>query len=852
MIEQGLFKRYFVGRDNFVWWLGQVVDKTKWEGNIPGYRTPTTGGHEGFDQRYKVRIMGYHTGDKIKLTDDDLPWASIMLPVTSGAGTGGSSQTPNLRQGNFVYGFFLDGEDAQQPIIMGVIGYNDYTQILNDLPEAGFKPFEGYDREKEIVARFSLRTSKETPAAVQSGGPSLQETDPLNTQATGNINNSKIQSTTGPHSLTDGASAEQKYEGEKTKNLKKPSSCGEAKGSQPLGEILDAIKTTIQDVERIRKTVYDWETKVSTKVDNVQRKIEEKIKYLADFISQKMTIIINEIENKVIQAVNDLSKPLYNLLHPVERNDLKTTMDKVNDIIACLFRKLIDGLYGFISNLINKIFDKAVNVPTCLVENYGSIIIGSILDEIFAMIELVLDLINKIIPVGDAIGEILAFLANVFSFLTCDTNPECAKIDEYSPWGGPGKLDVPNVQKMFSDAKKVIGVNVASVIPSASSIGNMTLDSSLGSCAGLGPEFCGPPGAQFFGGEGLGAAGNPVVSITGEIMGVDMASGGSGYSGSPFVKFKDNCGTGSGAVGKAIMVYSPNVGNPFNNVSAGNGSNSRPIGGDNGQQGCVPLSGITNSATSGSNMKNGSVIAVVMSDFGKDYLPAGDGSTGGQGRTYGKYCQTIVRRANGCYDLPYSSGQQITLNAGDYIQYPGRAETKAEVTGVIVAPKCGDYDSSGSQPLPPFPERRFTGNTPPVFDPNLNENILEEIPPIQEEVTYEVIPTIDEIVILDSGFEYEVGDDVFADDKKIGEVSVVDNNGSAIGIILEDRVTTYSKPPVMIIKSRQGFNARITPLFKFRQVTEDIDVEELGLNVVTVVDCVGKIPPKQNFDRVPR
>ena len=161
MIDQGFLKSHFLGRDGFIWWIGQIVDKTKWEGNIPGSRTSNTGGHAGFDQRYKVRIMGYHTADPEKLSDDDLPWASVMLPVTAGGGSGGSSQTPNLRQGNFVYGFFLDGEDAQQPIIMGVIGYNDYTQVLNEVSPVGFKPFEGYDRENETVAIYSLKSEKE-------------------------------------------------------------------------------------------------------------------------------------------------------------------------------------------------------------------------------------------------------------------------------------------------------------------------------------------------------------------------------------------------------------------------------------------------------------------------------------------------------------------------------------------------------------------------------------------------------------------------------------------------------------------------------------------------------------------
>ena len=43
----------------------------------------------------------------------------------------------------FVFGFFLDGEDGQQPVIMGVIGFNDYTAVMAEVPDAKFVPFTG-------------------------------------------------------------------------------------------------------------------------------------------------------------------------------------------------------------------------------------------------------------------------------------------------------------------------------------------------------------------------------------------------------------------------------------------------------------------------------------------------------------------------------------------------------------------------------------------------------------------------------------------------------------------------------------------------------------------------------------
>ena len=35
MIEAGLVKSHVVGRDGFVWWIGQIAPNTTWEDNQP-------------------------------------------------------------------------------------------------------------------------------------------------------------------------------------------------------------------------------------------------------------------------------------------------------------------------------------------------------------------------------------------------------------------------------------------------------------------------------------------------------------------------------------------------------------------------------------------------------------------------------------------------------------------------------------------------------------------------------------------------------------------------------------------------------------------------------------------------
>ena len=67
---------------------------------------------------------------------------------------GGSFQTPGIKQGCFVFGFFLDGTDEQVPIIMGVLGNNAKTIIGETSKEGGedstFGAKSGYDDLSDI------------------------------------------------------------------------------------------------------------------------------------------------------------------------------------------------------------------------------------------------------------------------------------------------------------------------------------------------------------------------------------------------------------------------------------------------------------------------------------------------------------------------------------------------------------------------------------------------------------------------------------------------------------------------------------------------------------------------------
>jgi phage baseplate assembly protein gpV len=89
----------FIGKDGFIWWVGIIESRAD----------PLGLG------RCRVRIFGWHTDNTMNLPTEDLPWALPVYPLNNSK----TFSAPML--GEWVVGFFMDGESAQAPIMLGVL-----------------------------------------------------------------------------------------------------------------------------------------------------------------------------------------------------------------------------------------------------------------------------------------------------------------------------------------------------------------------------------------------------------------------------------------------------------------------------------------------------------------------------------------------------------------------------------------------------------------------------------------------------------------------------------------------------------------------------------------------------------
>ena len=81
--------------------------------------------------RVKVRCHGWHTSNASLVSTENLPWATVMMPVTS-ASIQGNGGNHHLEVGSWVVGFFRDGPSAQDPMVMGSIATQ--TASVKDIP----------------------------------------------------------------------------------------------------------------------------------------------------------------------------------------------------------------------------------------------------------------------------------------------------------------------------------------------------------------------------------------------------------------------------------------------------------------------------------------------------------------------------------------------------------------------------------------------------------------------------------------------------------------------------------------------------------------------------------------------
>ena len=135
----------FMGIDGFRWFIGVVEDR-----NDPEKAS-----------RVRVRCFGYHDEDLDEIPTKDLPWAQVLAP-TDTPSMAGMGNTPHfLVEGSHVFGFFLDANFMQRPVVVGAIPGKPideakYTELMSDFKDTYFEEVYNTLKKKFKLGRVRI------------------------------------------------------------------------------------------------------------------------------------------------------------------------------------------------------------------------------------------------------------------------------------------------------------------------------------------------------------------------------------------------------------------------------------------------------------------------------------------------------------------------------------------------------------------------------------------------------------------------------------------------------------------------------------------------------------------------
>lgn len=779
-----------------IWW-GQIVNDEVWKSNLPATKWKYTDELPGYGTRYKVAILGRDSQNK-DTPDEQLEWADVIYPVTAGSGHGGSYETANLRKGSFVFGIYRDGIHMTQPVILGCLGNNEQIPLAQSIPIKNFVPFSGYIKERVSVNNIPAEGS--CPPKIKHITPNgEQEKD--NKQPLEGANSQTV-SSIGDQTASD--------DGNRGRSYSIPNTCNTVQ----LGKIQIEIKNFIIDIQNFKTAGAPcrWKNTIlkPIKENGQEYSISEYIAFksqnVSKFVSGEIRNLINKIQQAVKTKVNEKAKLFYSALFPNQRPYLKRNVETANDLIDCLFRKIVSNLLKLITDVLLKIAERFINTPLCAVENIIGNILGQLLGFITDAIKAILRPVEVLIgAIFDFAGGILDFIVDLLSFISCDEAPSCPESEEWTPWQGATKFNVgSNIGNIITKAKDIAS-SVSQITDVDNFDFNLNFDGIFENTCDVGPLFCGPPTVEFYGGGGSGASGNAIISATGDILGVDITSSGSGYTSAPTIRFVDACGKGNGAVGRAVIGQVP--------LRTTQGTGGTQTGGGTG----TDTSGQTQTGGGGTGTGETTtgVTDVIIENPGFGYISSPDGDRGGDGRTWATRNQTTVKRADGTYDRPYNPGETFTVYPGDEVYSCGRTILITE-TQEYTAPECSDTSISRGD------------------NPSLNSG------------KYPVFLELDKIAIDSPGINYDSTKDkiVISPDNGAKLEPVFDSNGSLKKVDVIRPGTGFTEIPKITIETESGYNAVLLPIFKVNRLGDIPDGQDIQVpqtQIISVIDCVGKI-----------
>lgn len=296
--------------------------------------------------RVRVRVFGDHTDDLAELPTEDLPWAQVCVPITDSV-----NKTPNVWDGQMVFGFWADGAEKQVPVVLAQVP----TENNSSSDPAG-KKTKGFQDQREV--KEVVRTDGSSPSM---GTDTSPKGNPANFVAS-------------PQSL--------KRE-ETQHELKIPMPKLPKIPSIGIPGIDGAIEDAMEGLENSLPKIPGLNEMMGIITENgllnlaaqpllylLMNEIDKKVKRIED----KLQSEVNEIVGKITDEIDEVTDEIEDELRE-EINKISRTVQDSYDLIFGNIEKINNHLYGIDDTVIGDVKKKINDQLT---------IYGTVINEVIA------------------------------------------------------------------------------------------------------------------------------------------------------------------------------------------------------------------------------------------------------------------------------------------------------------------------------------------------------------------------------------------------------------------------------------------------------------------------------------
>ena len=360
---------------------------------------------------------------------------------------------------------------------------------------------------------------------------------------------------------------------------------------------------TLAKIEAYTENFFDRIGRIESAALNLPDEIKDIVNIVGDTANGLINTMLGGLQDKLAELIPIGINALTSFLTGIGRTipeiiaietPLIPLVKIMFDGLFCAATKVMKGANDAFADIITGAAKNVLSGTACVAQEIVGAFTNNLVNIVDSIAGPLIDPISKILNavtggifnfnVKDFLLTGISLARKIQNLFSCDDEKICPATSKFKIDQGPLKdLSEEDQDSIWNGALSGVALsqgasNLATDFEKAYGKWNI-FGSPLGESSSLEPcnfgnvTKCGLPTVSFFGGDGIGGAGNALlggiinnvdtedavgdVLKIGSIVGVKLTDPGLGYTEAPIVTFQDSCNKGYGAYGRAIIDQIP-------------------------------------------------------------------------------------------------------------------------------------------------------------------------------------------------------------------------------------------------------------------------------------------------------